>query len=496
MTVTTPCLRDVAVVVAEDLANQLGQRKYAMWFERSAQMHFDERAQRLSITVPNKFTADWIRRHFTGQIHKALQKTTDLPFTDQDEAEPAQAFDIIIDQQSFDQEEVTRSAANLARPAAPDVPTMRVSATSPTMIASKLPSIPGLRPLRLRHELADFVVGPSNELAFAAAQAIAGEDDPGHPMFLHGGCGLGKTHLLQGLCAAFAQIRPDARILYTTGEQFTNAYVTAVRNNKLEAFRSSVRSLDLLAVDDIHFIANKDKTQQEFLHCFEQIELTGSRLALASDQHPKAIEQFSEGLVSRCVRGLVVSVSTPDQVTRRNLVQALAKRRRLLLTDSVIDTFANDWHGSIRELEGMLTKLQALATLRASHLTAPIGRDLVEQLFASESAGKPRTVTRFTDVLQAAIKHTGIPRDALLGQGRQKQVVLVRSMIIHLTRELTTLSYPEIAHAMGKKNHSTIITADKRMQRQLDDDVPVTLPGLDTPVTPRELYDQLKRKLA
>ncbi|MEX1015988.1 MAG: DnaA/Hda family protein, partial [Phycisphaeraceae bacterium] len=356
---------------------------------------------------------------------------------------------------------------------------------------------------RLRRKLDEFIVGPSNELAYAAACRLADADlEPAGPLFLHGGCGLGKTHLLQGVCRQMLDHQPDARVLYTTGEQFTNEYITAVRANQLEAFRRRIRQLDLLAVDDVHFIANKQATQQEFLHSFDQIELGGARVVLASDSHPKLIKQFSEALVSRCVRGLVVQIATPDQETRQRLVDALAKRRGLVMEPDVARTLASRTRGSVREIEGTLTKLQALASLtREAGRVQPhggatthtrVGHALVRQLFDHDIDPAPGKPVRFDTIIEQVCERLGVSKTQALGPSRHRLVVLARSLAIHLTREMTSMSYPEIAQAMGKRNHSTIITAAQRIARQLQADAPPALPAEVQANSLAELVDDLR----
>ena len=491
--------------ITTELCQQIGARKYAMWFERSAALELHESDRRLDVAVPSRFVADWICKHF----HDDLREVAARSLAQQENGDGVTSEHITVavevDASRFESDDVRRSHAGAA-PAAPE-PSVHASPRSahrPGASAASAarastrpsaPDIPGLRPCRLRHCLDDFVTGDSNVLAFTAAEELAAEKEPGHPLFLYGGCGLGKTHLLQGVCQRMLERDPDAKVLYTTGEQFTNAYIAAVRANKLDAFRRSVRSLDLLAVDDVHFIANKQATQQEFLHSFEQIELTGARLALASDQHPKAIQQFSEGLVSRCLRGPVVEIHMPDSETRRRIVRALVKRRHLLVTDVVIELLARKWTGSVRELEGMLAKLQAMASLQHGRLTAPIGRSLAEKMFHADAPSRPRTPARFDNILAAVVDVTGVPREALLGRGRQKPLVLARSLLIHIARELTAMSYPELATAMGKRTHSTVITADQRMHAQLRGHEVYTLPNGAEPGTAAEIRQRILQHL-
>jgi chromosomal replication initiator protein len=178
---------------------------------------------------------------------------------------------------------------------------------------------------RLRHDLSAFVVGPSNQLAFTTVTAVA--EFPAtqyNPLFIHGNCGLGKTHLLHGLCRQFAETHTTRRWMYMTGEQFTNEFLTALRGNKLDTFRRKMRDLDMLVIDDVHFLGGKKATQEEFLHTFNAIEAMGKQVVMASDEHPKMIEEFGESLINRFVSGMVVRIDPPNFATRVAVLQSLA----------------------------------------------------------------------------------------------------------------------------------------------------------------------------
>jgi len=205
--------------------------------------------------------------------------------------------------------------------------------------------------------LEDFVVGESNRLAFAASLQVAdGASDAPGILFLHGDCGVGKTHLLQGIVRRRTQRAPRQVVRYVTAEHFTNEYIAAVRDGSLDQFRKRLRRVDLLAIDDIHFFANKSATQAEFLHTIDAIDLTGARVALVSDEHPRHIRKFSQSLVSRFLSGMVVRVERPDRDTRSQLVRRLARERGLDLTAAAEDLVAGRCAGSIREIEGAITR--------------------------------------------------------------------------------------------------------------------------------------------
>ena len=483
--VNTATDSDVVARIGEALAERLGPRRYAMWFERSACLVPEPDGPSLRVEVPSRFAADWIQRHFREDLRQVVDA----------EMGPEVELELNVAPQRFDAPEAS------ADPSPGPAEAGGSAQAGPGRGASPSTAAAGARrgPLgsRLRHSLEDFVVGPSNELAYAAAVRLADADaEPGHPLFLHGGCGLGKTHLLQGMCKRLLKRQPQARVHYTTGEQFTNDYISAVRGNRLEEFRRRIRRLDLLAVDDVHFIANKQSTQQEFLHSFDQIELGGARVALASDSHPKFIEQFSEALVSRCVRGLVVRIAEPDAETRRRLVEVLARRRGLALHESAAAALGKCCGGSVREIEGTLTKLQALVSLAGGHRAGePVGHAMIDHLLASDAAMRPARPVTLEMVLEAVAERLGVTRQQILGQSRHKLVVLARSVAIHLARELTPLSFPEIARAMGRRNHSTIITAAQRIARQLGAADAAPLPPTLNAASLADLVDELRRRL-
>lgn len=490
-----------------------------MWFDRSARLGFRD-PQKLQVVVPNRFVAAWIDRHFSTALREAAnlelghEVELDLQvdasqFSDHKpagaEAIPDPSLTRSLHSDSPERP-VAAADGHGATPASPAALARPASAAAhaPTA-AAKLQRFAGT----LRHKLEDFICGPSNELAYAAAIRLVDDADPhspANPLFIHGGVGLGKTHLLQGICQRMLEHRPQARVLYTTGEQFTNDYIAAIRANRIEAWRKQIRRLDLLAVDDVHFMSNKQKTQQEFLHCFDAIDLSGARMVLASDNHPKLIEQFSAALVSRCMRGMVVEIKSPDTASRLAIVRALARRRGISLMETVVAVLASRCQGSVREIEGTLSKLHALANLlpaeesRDSEAVASgegqrdrIGHVLLNRLFSLEQQSSPPRVLRMDDILGAVCEHMQVDKREVLGRGRRREAVLVRSLAIYLARQLTGLSYPEIAQAMGRQGHSTFVTAAGRIAQLVEKDAAVEAPQGHQPIS--SVITQLRQRL-
>jgi len=480
--------------VSTGLKQAIGQQRYHMWFDRSARFDYQPDQQRFQVSVPNRFVAEWIGRNFEPQLRQQVGKA----------AGDRARLDVVVDQQRFADDNVHAPASPEAvqNRAQPD-PAQRPAATPDRR-----------RDLALRHRLNSFVLGPSNELAYAAARAFADAESSsstGAPanatLFIHGSCGLGKTHLLQGICARVLDLNRDANVRYTTGERFTNEFLAAVSSNKLADFRKKIRQLDLLAVDDVHFLANKEKTQQEFLHSFDAIDLSGARVVLASDAHPKLLKSFSDALVSRCVRGMVAEVHPPDAVTRARIVKALAERRGIPIMEAVVNVLATRCVGSVREIEGAITKLHAMANLtqqldadvnqsrRPEPITQPIGHALVHQLFREDAARKPQRIISGEQIVQAVTDRLNVSRQELTGRGRARAVVLARALCVALCRDLTGMSYPEIATAIGRPNHSTVITAMRRIQKQMDNHEPANLLHERNPITIDELFEQLRREI-
>ncbi len=481
--ITTSSAPAVCAQIVQHLVDQVGQWKVDQWFPQAAQLQYDEASQTLSLAVPSDFFARRIGRQFFEDVRVAAQQKLG----------PELELKIQVRPELFE----TTPTAGSAHPAVKAPENTQNTAGSSFVAASSVAPRLQRRPKpSLRHHLDDFIVGPSNELAFAAANAMV-QDPHGSasPLFIYGGCGLGKTHLLQGITRQMREQAPEAQALYLTGETFTNEFLAAMRANKLDQFRRKMRRLDLLCIDDVHFIAGKQATQQEFLHSFDALDLGGGRIVMASDSHPKEIEQFKEVLISRCVRGMVAEVREPELETRTTIITALAKRRKILLNPAATQLVAARCIGSVREIEGTLTKLHAMATLtrhRSSNSSTHtghtqegmtenfrpsqgptsgggvIGPALVQQLFASHErtrSSRPVHVETITDVV---CEQLAVERNQIHGPGRHRNVVLARAIIAHLARQLTSMSFPEIGRALKRSSHSSVIASTKRLKAQLN----------------------------
>jgi chromosomal replication initiator protein len=447
-----------ATAITEALAKRIGAQKYRIWFQSSARFSLAEGY--LRIGVANPFLATWLEGHFLKDIQLAAESVLGCP--------PEVSF--TIDPELSGE----RRRAPATGPAAKvrDAAGTTQSASSGTTAG-------------LRLTLDTFVVGPSNELAYNAAKAVIRErQSPFNPLFIHGGCGVGKTHLLQGICHGVAQARPQTQWLYLSAEEFANQFVLALKTKKLEAFRRRMRQTDLLAIDDVHFLASKPSTQEEFLHTFNTISLAGKQVILVSDAHPKMIGQLSEKLVNRFVSGMVVKIDAPDFHTRCEICRQFARRMTSVrvggddrkrpgeMPEPVIRYVAERVRTNVRELEGALLKLIAFATLQDERLSLAMAQTVL-----AEHIERCDPIVHVSDIEAAASAFFGVTPASLHSPKKGRTVSLARHFSMYLTRKHTNMSSSEVGRYMGGKNHATVLVACKKIEELLQRDAEIHWDG-------------------
>ena len=489
----SPTLRADADRLLEALRERVGAHRFGLWFDHGTKVSVSNGAVEVRAATP--YVADWIARHFREPLEALAREmlgehasVTMLEPGDGDQVAPASGGTPVDGGDEV--RDAVRDGANPRTAAAVRGRGAREEGVEGVGEAS----MGELRPARKAtlRTLSDFVVGDSNRLAFAASEQVGdGSAEAPSILFLHGECGVGKTHLLQGLCRRRLDRAPRQVVRYVTAEQFTNEYIASVRAGTLEEFRRRLRRVDLLAIDDIHFLANKTATQAEFLHTIDAIDLSGARVALVSDEHPRHIRRFSQSLVSRFLSGMVVRVERPDRATRVALVQRLARGRGLELSAAAEDAIAGRCAGSIREVEGAITRLGALVELDG--IRGQIGPGTVERLLGDEAVQVAGTQPiRLAKIVESVCERMRVGREELLGSGRHARTVVARGVVAHLSRELTTHSFPEIARALGRDTHSAVHTAAKRLRTMIEEDARVGEAGESI----REVVDQLRHDLA
>jgi chromosomal replication initiator protein len=351
----------------------------------------------------------------------------------------------------------SRSARHDDLPARHDDPPARRRATA-------RPPPPRSTPSDDRWSFESFVVGPSNRFAFAAAQAVA--DEPAgayNPLFIHGGVGLGKTHLLQSI--AHATEARGLKTLYVTCEQFTNDLIDAIQRRQTDAFRAAYRSNDVLLIDDVQFLAGKESTQDEFFHTFNELHGARKQIVISSDRPPRAIATLEQRLTSRFEWGLIVDVQPPDVETRTAILRTRAAALPLSVPDDVVALLAQRISRNVRELEGALTTVVAYAKLNGAPLTV----ETVQRALADVTANRARPLQP-AEVLDAVAKHYKADPKLLRGKQRDKEIVLPRQVAMYLMREETTASLMEIGRELGGRDHTTVLHGWEKIKHEVEAD--------------------------
>ncbi|MEO1716285.1 MAG: DnaA/Hda family protein [Planctomycetota bacterium] len=432
------------------LDDALGAERVDRYFRRDARLSVDGTS--LIVAVPSPFHAGLIERRFGGLLRDIVTESFG----------PGFRFEVRVEQDKF-------TAAG-AQPAGVAGAVAGAGPTKTRRVATRKASA-GSDAIDERFDLDRFLVGASNRTAFDAAVRVAegAVDDAYSRLFLHGPCGVGKSHLLRGI-ARRRSGKQGGSVRCVSAEVFTNEYIQAVQHGRVDSFRRRYRRLDLLCIDDVHFLAGKNATQVELLHTLDTIELGAARLVLASDEHPHRIAELSKALSSRFVSGMVIEIEAPDADLRDRLLREMAHRRGIGLTDQAIASLreGRGRHWSAREIQGVMTRLQAASTLEPFSGDS-LGPDDVERILCGAARTAADTPVRYDQVRDTVCKQLEVESAELGRSGRHRRVVLARAMITLLCRELTTMSYPEIARALGKRNHSTVITAHRRIEEQMDE---------------------------
>ena len=319
-----------------------------------------------------------------------------------------------------------------------------------------------------RYTFDTFIVGAGNELAFAACQSIA--QHPGtkyNPLFLYGGVGIGKTHLIQAVGNAILAKNPDAKVLYISTEQFVQEFVDALRFRKTADFAGYYRTADVLIVDDVQFIAGKEKMQEEFFHTFNALHQANKQIIISSDKPPKDIPTLEERLRSRFAWGMSIDMQIPDFETRCAIVQTKAQNHEVVLPPDVVEYLANNVQTNIRELEGALNQLLAFCEMRALEPSLGIATSLL-----GISRTRPKHLSA-KQIIERTARHFQIPMEDILGPKRDKDIVVPRQIAMYILRSELHLSFPKIARELGRKDHTTAIHSVEKIEKEsrLDADI-------------------------
>jgi len=328
-----------------------------------------------------------------------------------------------------------------------------------------------------KYMFSSFIEGKSNEFALAAAKRVA--ENPSfsyNPLFLYGGVGLGKTHLLHAIGHEIQRSRPQLRVLYLPAEQFVNELINSIRFDRMPAFRERYRTIDVLMLDDVQFLANKERTQEEFFHTFNTLYTSQKQIILSSDSSPRNIPTLEERLRSRFEWGLIADIQPPDLETKVAILQRKASLEDIQLPEEVAEFIAQQVKSNIRELEGLLTRVMAFSSLTGKPLSPALARETLKDILPEE--GKRPAAA---EIIKVVARHYDLKVSEIKSKSNSRQIVIPRQVAMYLCKRLTDLSYPEIGKLFNDKHHSTVMYSCEMVQKKrgTDTDFDRTLQGFE-----------------
>ena len=480
--------REVTTTLGEALAQKIGTPRYQLWFAGKTDFRWD--GAQLTVGVANRHHQECLQRSFLQPLREVVSQVLG----------PA-SVKFVIDPVLF--QEHRKAQAETAEFALPlpgivaeaertvGLAAVSKAAESGVHATERAPvAAPMIRPSSRRWmALEDFVVGPCNRLAHAAVrQVLDRPEEAPLPLTLYGPAGTGKTHLLEGMYIELKRTLGEGAIIYTSAEEFTNRFLPAIRSSQMGGFRKQFRETQALLVDNLHFLAGKESTQEEFLHTFEALRRLGRPVVVTCDTHPRLQQALFPELVDRLLAGGVWGTELPDHLTRQSLLQARSQRLGITLPKDALTFLADRLKGNVRELEGVLNTIRHHHQVQERPVTLALVREATGGLFRQQAK-----IITLQELERTFCQVTGVEAKALHQQSRARAVSHPRMVLMFLARRVTGASYSEIARFFGSKSHSTVIAAEKKVKIWLVDDSPL-FAGLDRcPV--RDVIENVERAL-
>ena len=437
--------------VLAELELTISKPNFVTWFKNTDIISYQDGCA--VVCVPNEFNRAWMEKKYNQMIVKSLERVTGKPIKKLEykicsiKNIPAQQP---VGQQENKVEEFSTISAN--------------STPSETAVPPRI----GEFGLNQKYVFETFVVGGGSDLAYAAAQAVVNKPGEAYnPLFIYGGVGLGKTHLIQAIGNHILALRSQTSIMYASAEKFTNDYISSMRDGSAKNFQNRYRNIDVLLIDDIQFISGKEKSQESFFHTFNDLHQQNKQVVMTSDRPPKAIPALEDRLKSRFEWGMIVDVAPPDLETRIAILQKKCLERSFALAQNILSIVAATFQRNIRELEGALNKIIAWHQLKAMEPTLESVKSLLSSL---EVRSIHRSVTP-QQIIDAASQFYAINIADLLGQSREKKFSFPRQIIMHLMRKELSMSYPAIGNELGGRDHTTAMHADNKISRESENDL-------------------------
>jgi chromosomal replication initiator protein len=479
--------REVVAALGEAISRRIGEPRYNLWFAGKTKFSWDEHC--LQVGVPNSFYQEWLHKTFAQAVQTSAAEVLGRPLSVRFVIDPEMSGAVVS--RSEDREDTPISGESKTSPSILEPRASSLDEPAPS--AARVGGGYGKGKARARrwHLLRDFVAGTCNRVAYASALSVV--EAPGqaaNPLVLHGPVGTGKTHLLEGIYAGLRKTQPDWRVVYVTAEDFTNRFVQAMRLGKLGGFRKHFREVDALLIDDLHFLASKRATQEEFLHTFDALLADERQLVLTCDCHPRLSEQFMPELTDRLLGGAVWALAPPDADTRLALLRAknLRAGAEPAVPDAVLQYLAGQLHGNVRELEGALNSVVHYSRVAGRKVDVELARTALGDLLRHSIR-----VVQLADVDRAVCAALRLEVGSLQSKKRAWQYAHPRMLAVYLARKHTTATYTEVGRYFGGRNHSTAVAAEKKVRQWLQEDAALGVG--ERQIRVRELVERIEREL-
>lgn len=431
------------------LEQELPPQHFSTWIKPIRFISVDKDLVKLE--VPNRFILDWITEHYLYLIKNSLENIGAIP------------YQVKIKVGNAPKEQKN----NLVK----DTDKEGIKSENETQVQKKEKTWNGAINLNPKYTFKEFVSGSSNQFASAAAMAVANNPATTYnPLFIYGGVGLGKTHLINAIGNKIISENSSMKVCYYTSEKFMNELINSLRYAKMDEFRNKFRSMDVLLIDDVQFIAGKERTQEEFFHTFNSLYESHKQIVVTSDKFPKEIPGLEERLRSRFEWGLIADIQAPDIETKQAILKMKAEQNKIHLPEDVALFLSNSISSNVRELEGYLVRLGAYASLTATPVTLTMAKEVLKDILVEKN--KEITVEEIQKIVGAYFNLKIID---LKSSKRLKNLVLPRQIAMYLSRQLTSCSFPDIGEKFGGKDHSTIIHAIKKIEKAMNEDIELRL---------------------